>query len=65
MTASFGVTTALLLALLVFFAQVMLCATTMWIMDPILTGFVAGLIVHNVPLGLAIGGSLELMSLGM
>lgn len=62
-TLTIGV--ALVLALWVFFAQVMLYATTMWIMDPILTGFVVGLVVHNVPLGLAIGGSLELISLGL
>jgi len=65
MVQSLSVTVALLLALWVFFAQVMLYATTMWIMDPILSGFVVGLIVHNVPLGLAIGGSLELISLGL
>jgi mannose/fructose/N-acetylgalactosamine-specific phosphotransferase system component IID/mannose/fructose/N-acetylgalactosamine-specific phosphotransferase system component IIC len=65
MIESFTITTALTLALWVFFAQVMLYATTMWIMDPILTGLIVGMVVHNVPLGLAIGGSLELISLGL
>jgi mannose/fructose/N-acetylgalactosamine-specific phosphotransferase system component IID/mannose/fructose/N-acetylgalactosamine-specific phosphotransferase system component IIC len=65
MSGTLGVTVALLLGLWVFFAQAMLYATTMWFMDPIISGLVAGLVVHNVPLGLAIGGSLELMSLGL
>jgi mannose PTS system EIID component len=65
MVHTLSIQVALTLALWVFFAQVMLYATTMWIMDPILTGFVVGAVVGNIPLGLAIGGSLELISLGL
>jgi mannose/fructose/N-acetylgalactosamine-specific phosphotransferase system component IID len=39
--------------------------TTGTLQDPIVTGLFTGLIVHNVPAGLAVGATLELMSLGL
>lgn len=39
--------------------------TTGTLQDPIVTGLFTGLIVHNIPAGLAVGATLELMSLGL
>ncbi len=39
---------------------------TNWnLQDPIVTGLVAGLVVHNTAVGLSVGATLELMSLGL
>ena len=66
METNIGFGIALPLGLWAFFALVMNFGTTMQIMtDPIVAGWFAGLLIGNVPLGLAIGGTLELMSLGL
>ena len=65
MDIGIGLNVAILTALWCFVAQVFLYSTTMFLIDPIISGLVTGIIVGNVPLGLAIGGTLELMSLGL
>jgi mannose/fructose/N-acetylgalactosamine-specific phosphotransferase system component IIC len=37
----------------------------LWWTEPLIAGFVTGVIVGNIPLGLSIGGSLTLLSLGL
>ena len=65
MDIGIGLNVAIFAALWCFVAQVCLYSTTMFLVDPIISGLVTGIIVGNIPLGLAIGGTLELMSLGL
>ena len=47
------------------FLSIMLVQATPTCLDPIVAGFFVGALVKNIPLGLAIGATLELMSLGL
>jgi mannose/fructose/N-acetylgalactosamine-specific phosphotransferase system component IID len=47
------------------FLSILLWQATPTGLDPIIGGFFVGLLVKNIPLGLAIGATLELMSLGL
>ncbi len=61
----YSVGIALLLALYGYFAILAHLGPAWQFADPIVAGLFTGLIVGDVPLGLAIGGTLELMSLGL
>lgn len=61
----YNVGIAFLLALYGYFAILANLGPSWLFSDPIVAGLFTGLIVGNVPLGLAIGGTLELMSLGL
>jgi len=60
----YSVGIAFLLALYGYFAILANLGPAWQFADPIVAGLFTGLIVGDVPLGLAIGGTLELMSLG-
>lgn len=47
------------------FLSILLVQATPTCLDPIVAGFFVGALVKNIPLGLAIGATLELMSLGL
>jgi PTS system mannose-specific IID component len=65
MTASYGFGIALILAIWSYVAVITWLAPNWQLIDPIVSGLFVGAVVGNVPLGLAIGGTLELMSLGL
>jgi mannose PTS system EIIC component len=56
---------ALLLALWAYIGIVTQLGPGLWWTEPLIAGFVTGVIVGNIPLGLSIGGSLTLLSLGL
>jgi len=56
---------ALLLALWAYVGIVLQLGPGLWWHEPLVAGFVTGLIVGNIPLGLTIGASLTLLSLGL
>ena len=62
---SYGVGVALFLAVYSYFSIVVLLGPGWQFYDPIVAGLVTGIVTGNVPLGLAVGGTLELMSLGL
>ncbi len=62
---SYGVGVALFLAAYSYFSIVVLLGPAWQFYDPIVAGLVTGIVTGNVPLGLAVGGTLELMSLGL
>jgi len=62
---SYGVGVALFLAVYSYFSIVAVLGPSWEFYDPIIAGLVTGIVTGNVPLGLAVGGTLELMSLGL
>lgn len=64
-TGSYGFGVALFLAFWSYFSIIALLGPAWQFSDPIVCGLVTGLVTGNVPLGLAVGGTLELMSLGL
>jgi mannose PTS system EIIC component len=56
---------ALLLAFWAYIGIVTQLGPGLWWTEPLIAGFVTGVIVGNIPLGLSIGGSLTLLSLGL
>jgi mannose/fructose/N-acetylgalactosamine-specific phosphotransferase system component IID/mannose/fructose/N-acetylgalactosamine-specific phosphotransferase system component IIC len=62
---SYGVGVALFLAVYSYFAIVALLGPAWQFYDPIVAGLITGIVTGNAPLGLAVGGTLELMSLGL
>ncbi len=65
MSQGYGFMIALILGLWSALTQYCSNALTLNIQDPIITGLITGLVVHNPTIGLAVGGTLELMSLGL
>ncbi|RIE12496.1 PTS mannose transporter subunit IIC [Candidatus Cryosericum hinesii] len=65
MTASYGFGISLILAIWSYVAMIANLGPSWLLNDPIVSGFFVGAVVGNIPLGLAIGGTLELMSLGL
>jgi len=65
MALSYGIGTALLLALIAYVAVVMNLGASCFWHESLIVGAVTGLIVGDVKLGLTIGATLTLMSLGM
>lgn len=61
----FSIGIALLLALWAYIGIVTQLGPGLWWTEPLIAGFVTGVIVGNIPLGLSIGGSLTLLSLGL
>lgn len=62
---SYGFGVALFLAAYSYFSIIALLGPAWQFSDPIVAGLVTGLVTGNPALGLAIGGTLELMSLGL
>jgi mannose/fructose/N-acetylgalactosamine-specific phosphotransferase system component IID/mannose/fructose/N-acetylgalactosamine-specific phosphotransferase system component IIC len=62
---SYGVGVALFLAVYSYFAILCELGPAWQFYDPIVAGLITGIVTGNVPLGLAVGGTLELMSLGL
>lgn len=56
---------ALLLALWAYIGIVLQLGPGLWWTEGIVSGFVTGIIVGNIPLGLTVGGTLTLLSLGL
>ncbi len=56
---------ALILAIWAYIGVILMLGPGLWFNEPLVSGLFAGLIVGNVPLGLAIGGTLTLVSLGL
>lgn len=56
---------ALLLALWAYIGIVLQLGPGLWWTEGIVAGFVTGIIVGNIPLGLTVGGTLTLLSLGL
>ncbi len=56
---------ALILAVWAYIGIVTQLGPGLWWTEPLVAGFVTGVIVGNIPLGLSIGGSLTLLSLGL
>jgi mannose/fructose/N-acetylgalactosamine-specific phosphotransferase system component IID/mannose/fructose/N-acetylgalactosamine-specific phosphotransferase system component IIC len=65
MATSYGIGISLILAIWAYVMVIGNLAGTLRWTDPIVNGLVVGAVVGNIPLGLAIGGTLELMSLGL
>lgn len=65
LTESYGIGIALFLAAYSYFAIIALLGPAWQFSDPIVAGLVTGLVTGNPILGLAVGGTLELMSLGL
>lgn len=65
MEAAYGIGTAIILALWGYIGIVIMLAPGIAWHEPIIAGAVTGLIVGDVQLGLYVGGTLTLMSLGM
>jgi mannose/fructose/N-acetylgalactosamine-specific phosphotransferase system component IID/mannose/fructose/N-acetylgalactosamine-specific phosphotransferase system component IIC len=65
MANSYGVGISLILAIWAYVARIGSLGPAWILDDPIVSGLFVGAIVGNIPLGLAIGGTLELMSLGL
>ena len=65
MTASYGFGISLILAIWSYVSMIANLGPTWLLNDPIVSGLFVGAVVGNIPLGLTIGGTLELMSLGM
>jgi mannose/fructose/N-acetylgalactosamine-specific phosphotransferase system component IIC/mannose/fructose/N-acetylgalactosamine-specific phosphotransferase system component IID len=65
MADSYGIGISLILAIWSYVAMIAALGPTWTLNDPIVSGLFVGAVVGNIPLGLVIGGTLELMSLGM
>ena len=61
----YSVATALLLALFAYIGIVTQLGPGLWWHEALIAGAVTGLVVGDVPLGLTIGATLTLMSLGL
>ncbi|WP_207229337.1 PTS mannose/fructose/sorbose/N-acetylgalactosamine transporter subunit IIC [Ktedonosporobacter rubrisoli] len=61
---SYSIVTAIVLAVYAYIAVVLWLGPGLWFNEPLVAGLFTGLIVGNVPLGLAVGGTLTLYSLG-
>lgn len=62
---SYGIETALILAIVAYIAVVANLGASVFWHEALIVGFVTGVIVGDVPTGLTIGATLTLMSLGM
>ncbi|HEX4205152.1 MAG TPA: PTS sugar transporter subunit IIC [Ktedonobacteraceae bacterium] len=62
---SYSIGSAVLLAIWAYIGIVLNLGPGLWWQEALVSGFVTGLIVGNIPLGLMIGGSLTLLSLGL
>src|SRR5450830_1662518 len=65
MANSYGIGVSLILAIWSYVSMIANLGPTWLLNDPIVSGLFVGAVVGNIPLGLAIGGTLELMSLGL
>lgn len=65
MVSSYGIGISLILAIWSYVSMIAMLGPTWLLNDPIVSGLFVGAVVGNIPLGLAIGGTLELMSLGL
>jgi len=65
MSGGYGVGLSFILAAYSYFAIITLLGPAWQFVDPIVAGLVTGLLTGNPLLGLAVGGTLELMSLGL
>jgi PTS system mannose-specific IIC component len=63
--ASYSIITALILAIWAYIGIVLQLGPGLWWTEALVAGFVTGVVVGNIPLGLSIGGSLTLLSLGL
>ncbi|WAH36032.1 PTS mannose/fructose/sorbose/N-acetylgalactosamine transporter subunit IIC [Alicyclobacillus dauci] len=63
--ASYSIWIALVLGILAYLGIVLNLGPGLWLQEALVVGVITGLIVGNVHLGLVIGGTLTLMSLGM
>ena len=61
----YGIWISFVLAVWSYVAMIANLGPTWLLNDPIVSGLFVGAVVGNVPLGLALGGTLELMSLGL
>ncbi|MFL5624689.1 MAG: PTS mannose/fructose/sorbose/N-acetylgalactosamine transporter subunit IIC [Ktedonobacteraceae bacterium] len=62
---SYSIGIALLLAIWAYVGIVLQLGPGLWWQEALISGFVTGVIVGNIPLGLTIGASLTLLSLGL
>jgi mannose/fructose/N-acetylgalactosamine-specific phosphotransferase system component IIC len=62
---SYSIGSAILLAIWAYIGIVLQLGPGLWWQEALISGFVTGLIVGNIPLGLTIGASLTLLSLGL
>lgn len=62
---SYSIWIALVLAIWAYIGIVTTLGPGLWWQEALISGFVTGVIVGNIPLGLTIGGSLTLLSLGL
>ena len=62
---SYSIWIALVLAIWAYIGIVTTLGPGLWWQEALVSGFVTGVIVGNIPLGLTIGGSLTLLSLGL
>lgn len=63
--ASYSIISALVLAIWAYVGIVLQLGPGLWWTEALVAGFVTGAVVGNIPLGLSIGGSLTLLSLGL
>ncbi len=61
----YSIWVALVLAIWAYISLVLWLGPGLWWQEALISGFVTGLIVGNVPLGLTVGASLTLLSLGL
>jgi mannose PTS system EIIC component len=62
---SYSIAIALLLAIWAYVGIVLQLGPGLWWQEALISGFVTGAIVGNIPLGLTVGASLTLLSLGL
>lgn len=62
---AYSVISALILALWAYVGIVLQLGPGLWWTEALISGFVTGIVVGNIPLGLSIGASLTLLSLGL
>ncbi|RIE16288.1 PTS system mannose/fructose/sorbose family transporter subunit IID [Candidatus Cryosericum septentrionale] len=65
MANGYGIGIALILAIWSYIQIIALLGPAWLLSDPVVSGLFVGAVVGNIPLGLGIGGTLELMSLGL
>lgn len=63
--ASYSIFIALILAIWAYIGIVLQLGPGLWWTEALVAGFFTGVVVGNIPLGLSIGGSLTLLSLGL
>lgn len=61
----YSIWTALVLAIWAYIGVVLWLGPGLWWQEALISGFVTGIIVGNIPLGLTVGASLTLLSLGL